>query len=146
MEQENALLEVSEIQLVYRPKVKASERIRVNDAKEAYGVLMKSWDMDSIEIIEQFKMILLNTGNRVLGISHLSTGGRTGTLVDLKVVFGIALKAGACSLILAHNHPSGNLTPSEPDKRLTEQIVRGGKYLGIAILDCNLTLASYTQN
>lgn len=133
--EQNILLQVSEIQLVYRPKVKASERMRVSDAKSAYEVLLKSWDMDSIEIVEQFKIMLLNKSNKVLGISHISTGGISGTIVDIKVLFGIALKGGACSLILAHNHPSGNLTPSEADKKLTSKIVEASKYLDIEVFD-----------
>ncbi|ADY51125.1 DNA repair protein RadC [Pseudopedobacter saltans DSM 12145] len=133
--EQNVLLQVSEIQLVYRPKVKASERMKVYDAKSAYEVLLKSWDMDSIEIVEQFKIMLLNKSNKVLGISHISTGGMSGTIVDVKVLFGIALKGGACSLILAHNHPSGNITPSDADKKLTNKIIEASKYLDIEVFD-----------
>jgi len=58
--------------------------------------------------------MLLNRGNRVLGIVDISTGGIAGTLADPKLIFATALKAGASSIILAHNHPSGQLTPSQP--------------------------------
>lgn len=109
--------------------------MKVYDAKSAYEVLLKSWDMDSIEIVEQFKIMLLNKSNKVLGISHISTGGMSGTIVDVKVLFGIALKGGACSLILAHNHPSGNITPSDADKKLTNKIIEASKYLDIEVFD-----------
>ena len=131
----NALLQVSEIQLVYRPKVKASERMRVIEAKSAYEVLLKSWDRDTIEIVEQFKIMLLNKSNKVLGISLISVGGISSATVDTKVLFGIALKSGASQIILAHNHPSGYIMPSDADKRLTRKIVEASRYLDIEVLD-----------
>ncbi len=131
----NALLQVSEIQLVYRPKVKASERMRVIEAKSAYEVLLKSWDRDTIEIVEQFKIMLLNKSNKVLGISLISVGGISSATVDMKVLFGIALKSGASQIILAHNHPSGYIMPSDADKRLTRKIVEASRYLDIQVLD-----------
>ena len=84
---------------------------------------------------EQFKIFLLKKGNRVLGIYEVSTGGLSGTIADPKLIFSAALKASACSLILAHNHPSGNLKASNPDIQLTSKIKEGGKLLDIALLD-----------
>jgi DNA repair protein RadC len=65
--------------------------------------------------------VLLNKANKVLGISTVSTGGIAGTIVDLKVVFAIALKGGATGLIITHNHPSGNLKPSCQDIQVTNK-------------------------
>ena len=79
--------------------------------------------------------MLLSRANRVLGICTLSKGGTAGTVVDCKLVFATALKACAQSIIVSHNHPSGNLMPSEQDKRLTRRLVQVGKALDLPVLD-----------
>ena len=79
--------------------------------------------------------MLLNRANRVIGISDISTGGVSGTVADPKVIFGIALKANASSIILAHNYPSGNLNPSQPDVSLTNRLKQAGKILQLSVLD-----------
>ena len=135
MEQSNALLQVSEIQLVYKPVIRPSQRLKIGQASDVYKMLLDSWDMDSIDIVEQFKIVLLNRANKVLGVSLISTGGLSGTVVDLKVVFAIALKGGATSLVLSHNHPSGNLKPSGADIAITKRIKDVGKILDIDIVD-----------
>jgi len=135
MEQSNALLQVSEIQLVYKPVIRPSQRLRVGQPSEVYKMLLDSWDMDSIDIVEQFKIVLLNRSNKVLGVSLISSGGISGTVVDLKVVFAVALKGGATSLVLSHNHPSGNLKPSGADIAITKRIKDAGKILDIDIVD-----------
>jgi DNA repair protein RadC len=80
-------------------------------------------------------VLFLNRANRVMGVYSLSHGGMTGTVADPKLVFIAALKAAACNIILAHNHPSGNLTPSSADISLTEKMVQAGKFLDINVLD-----------
>lgn len=128
-------MKVSEVELVYRSKVKASERPVLSDSKEVYKLLKRNWDETKIEFVEQFKILLLNQGNKVIAISELSTGGVTGTVVDPKVVFMTALKANACNIILVHNHPSGSLKPSRADIELTRKIKEGGQLLDLGILD-----------
>jgi DNA repair protein RadC len=71
----------------------------------------------------------------VLGIYPISRGGTTGTVVDVKLVFSVALKCNASSIIISHNHPSGNLNPSESDKVMTEKLRKAGDYLDIKLLD-----------
>lgn len=128
-------LKVSEVELVYKSKVKASQRPVVSASKEVYEVLRRNWDENKIELVEQFKVLLLNKGNKVIGIYEASTGGVTGTVADPKVIFIAALKAAAGSIILAHNHPSGNLKPSRADIELTKKIKFGGDLLDITVLD-----------
>lgn len=88
---------VSEIQLSYHPVIKPSERQKVVCSKEAYALLLNNWDLDRIELVEQFKIMRLNRANRVLGIVDVSTGGLAGTIADPKIIFGVALKA-CCKL------------------------------------------------
>lgn len=128
-------MKVSEVGLVYKSQVKASERPAVSDSKSTYELLKRNWDADKIELMEQFKILLLNQANKVLAISELSTGGITGTVADPKMIFMTALRANACNIILAHNHPSGSLKPSRADIDLTKKIREGGQLLEIGVLD-----------
>ncbi|MBT2561581.1 JAB domain-containing protein [Pedobacter sp. ISL-68] len=96
---------------------------------------MYHWQLGRIELLEEFKVILLNTSNRVLGIVDISVGEVQGTLADPKIIFSVALKTNSSKLILAHNHPSGNLNPSDADKRLTKKLIDGGKLLDIEVCD-----------
>ena len=131
----SALNMVSEVELIYKNKVKSSERPVVKSAKECYELLKLTWDENKIEFVEQFKVVLMNRAQRVLGIYELSVGGVAGTVADLKLVFTAALKANACNIILSHNHPSGNLKPSRSDEEQTKKIATAGMYLDIKVID-----------
>ena len=126
---------VAEVQLSYKPHFKAQERPQISSSKQAYEVLMNNWDKNLINFLEQAKMILLNRNNRVLGIVDLSKGGGSSTVMDTRVVFAIALKSTATSIILAHNHPSGNLRPSSEDIRVTKKLKEAAKLLDIELHD-----------
>ena len=132
---EKTMQQVAEIQITYRSNVKPSLRPKINASKDTYDVLIQNWDSSKIEFIEQFKAMFLNRANRVLGIMEISTGGVSGTVADPKVIFGAALKANASGLIVAHNHPSGNLKASQSDIDLTRKLKEGGKLLEIQLLD-----------
>ena len=84
---------------------------------------------------EEFWILYLNNSNKVLQKIQLSKGGITGTLVDVRLVLKTALEVGAVSLILAHNHPSGTLKPSQSDKDLTLKLKRASEHLDIKVLD-----------
>jgi len=84
---------------------------------------------------EEFWILLLNRGNLLLSKHQISVGGIAGTIVDPKVIFKIALQNNASSIILAHNHPSGNLQPSPADIKLTHKLIEAGKILDIAVLE-----------
>ena len=125
---------VSEVELTYKSKVKASERPQITSSRNSYDILLHNWS-DQLEWIEEFNILMLNRANRVLGFYNVSKGGQTGTVVDAKVVFAAALKCKANYLILSHNHPSGALNPSLADIQLTKKLVAGGKLLDIKVLD-----------
>ncbi len=131
----SALYEVAEVELVYKSKVKASNRPVIGSSKDAYNVLRQSWDENKIEFVEQFKVMFLNKANKVLGIYDVSTGGISGTVADPRVIFVAALKANACAIIISHNHPSGNLKPSRQDQELTQKIKNAGLFLEIHLLN-----------
>jgi len=135
MKKQLNLLEVAEIELIYKHQVKASERPKIQTSKEVYNIFLNHWEINKIELREEFKIMLFNRGNRVLGIVPISTGGVSGTVVDPKLVFSAALLANSSAMILAHNHPSGNLMPSEADTKITKKLKSAGELLEIAVLD-----------
>ena len=105
---------------------------RITCSKDIYD-LMKSELYD--EPVEHFYLVLLSRSNQVITKVHISRGGTAGTVVDSKLIFKSALEHLAQSLILVHNHPSGNLKPSHQDIKLTERLVKAGKELDLPILD-----------
>lgn len=130
-----SLFRATEIEIRYRNKVPYKERVQIKHPHEAYQTIMHSWDENKIELVEQFKILLLDRSNHCLGFSEISTGGVTGSVADPKIIFSTLLKAKASAVILFHNHPSGNLEPSEADIELTKKIWQGGKILDISVLD-----------
>lgn len=126
---------LKEIDVVYKPLKEMTSRPKIMCPEDAVRLFRENWDDMKIGLIEQFKVMYLNRGNKVLGITNLSSGGIAGTVVDPKVLFVVALKVAASAVILAHNHPSGNLTPSQEDIKLTEKLEQVGKLLDICVLD-----------
>ena len=135
MEKHLIQLAATEVRLVYKTKVKPSDRVQLNDSAATYKFLMTTWDQNKLELQEQFKVILMNNKNRVLGLYELSTGGVTGTVADPKLIFMAALKANANTIIVAHNHPSGDPHPSIRDKNLTKKVTQAGRLLDINVHD-----------
>ncbi|MBZ4042032.1 RadC family protein [Flavobacterium hibisci] len=84
---------------------------------------------------EEFWVLFLNNSNKVILKSQLSKGGISGTIVDVRLVFKVALENGATGLILCHNHPSGGLVPSDADKQITKKIKQAGDSLDVKVLD-----------
>ncbi|PKP34291.1 MAG: DNA repair protein [Bacteroidetes bacterium HGW-Bacteroidetes-17] len=127
---------VAEIKISYSTNVRPSDRIQISSSSASYkifeAIFLESCD---IEYREFFYVMLLNRANKCLGVSQISAGGQSGTVADPKLIFQAALKASASSIILCHNHPSGNLKPSEADIKLTNKIIAGGKLLDLPVLD-----------
>ncbi|TAH40819.1 MAG: DNA repair protein [Bacteroidetes bacterium] len=135
MQQNSLSPNLAEISVSYSSKIKASERRKISSSKDVEVILREIWTDSTIELREEFYILLLNRANQLLGWSKIATGGLTGTVCDPRIVFSIALKCLACSVILAHNHPSGNTQPSNSDIQLTKNLVAGGKLLEISVLD-----------
>lgn len=125
----------TEVELIYRNKVKYKDRPKVHSPDDAHAILRAAWDENKIEFQEQFRIILLDQSSSCIGVSCIGAGGISNCLVDPKIVFATALKSRASSLILSHNHPSGNLKPSQADIRLTEKLFRAGQLLDINVAD-----------
>ena len=129
------MYKAAEVKLTYESKVKASERVQIKCALDAAEIFFKVWDRSTIEHVEEVKMIMLNRANRVLGVAHLTKGGLNGSIIDTRVILHYAIKANAAAVILAHNHPSGNLGASEADIRITKNVKEALKLMDIELLD-----------
>lgn len=123
---------LAEIQVSYNTN---SNKPKIETSHNAYEILLASWFTGTLELQEEFKVLLLNRANHVLGIYNLSKGGTAGTIVDVKLLFAVALKCNATSIIVAHNHPSGRLKPSVQDIEITKKIKEASKFLNIKLLD-----------
>ncbi|WP_421896347.1 JAB domain-containing protein [Marinoscillum sp.] len=128
-------MKIEEVKLTYRNKLKAHERPKVSCADDAYKIFLKHWDQDQLALLEECKAMFLDRQLRVMSLASISKGGFSGTIVDLRIVFAIALKRRANSFILAHNHPSGSLRASQADIMLTEQFQTAGKLMNIPMDD-----------
>jgi DNA repair protein RadC len=124
-----------EFKLSYKKKGSFSEMYPIKDPESAADMCRRCFNHYTIDWKEEAIVIALNRSNLVLGFYRVSSGGVTGTVVDPKVVFQAALTSNACRLILAHNHPSGILKPSQGDRDITDKLVKGGKFLDIDIVD-----------
>lgn len=126
---------ISQISLVYKDKVRASERPKIQTSRDAYKLFRDNWNDMTINLFEEFKVLLVDNSNRCMGISTLSKGGITSTIVDVRLIFALALKARCTGVILAHNHPSQDIRPSISDHELTDKIYKAGETLDIQVLD-----------
>ena len=107
-------------------------RTKISSSQDAAIVLQQQiGDLPT----EEFWVMYLNQGNKIIKTEQISRGGITQTSVDIRVIFKHGIELMATAMILAHNHPSGNLTPSEADKNLTKKIIEASKVLDIQILD-----------
>jgi DNA repair protein RadC len=129
-------LKIPEITITVKmDKAKKSELYQIQSSTDAANLFRKIFDSDTIDWVESFVMLCLNRGNKVVGFYKVSKGGVTGTVADPRVIFTCALNCLATYIIVAHNHPSGNLKPSRADEELTTKIKEGGKLLDIKLLD-----------
>ena len=133
-------MEVAEIKVSYSNS--NPNKVQVTNSQIMYEVIMNHWNLEIIEYQEEVKIILLNRANIVLGIYELSKGGISGTVVDIRIILGVALKCNASSIIIVHNHPSGKLEASEPDKAITKRLKQACNLLELVLLD-HLIISRY---
>jgi DNA repair protein RadC len=132
MKRENKL---RELRVHYSSSQTPSLEDKITSSAKAYEFLIKSFDKKTIGCQEQFNVLFLNQANIPIGIYKASRGGITSTIADIRLILGMALKSLASGLILSHNHPSGNLTPSEADLRLTMKFKDACELLDICLVD-----------
>lgn len=141
-------MEVAEIKVSYTTNI--ADKIKLTNCIETYQFILSQWDMDIIEFQEECKIILVNRSNFVLGVYELSKGGISGTVVDIRIILSVALKCNASGIILVHNHPSGNMSASEADKKITRRLHNACELLEIVLIDhfiiCRNNFLSFKQD
>jgi len=125
---------VSEIKVSYTNEIKPSERFQIRNSQDICEVLRSRYD-SCMEHHEEIWAVYMNNQHKVLGVSKISQGGLSEATCDPKLILQIALKANASSIIISHNHPSGNPKPSSADDRLTRKLQDGCKFLDIQLCD-----------
>ncbi len=126
---------VNEIVISYSGSLQTNLLPKITSSKCAAELAFEQWNKNDIALQETFKIMLLNNANKVKGIYEVSKGGITGTLVDVRILFAVVLKSLTTAIILMHNHPSGTLRPSEPDKSLTRKIKNAALFFDVKVLD-----------
>lgn len=102
---------------------------------EAYEQLLLVLDQTQINIKEEAVVLFMNRSNHIISFHHLSIGGMTATVVDIRIILGMALKSSASGIILSHNHPSQELNPSNADLDLTKRLSESAKLMDIKLVD-----------
>lgn len=125
---------MAEVEITYKNNVPFDQMAKINCSSDGVRYFRQTWT-DRLEHVEEFRILCLNRANKVLGWACISRGGMSGTVADPKIIFQIALKTCASSIILGHNHPSGNTKPSESDIRLTQKLKKAGSSLDLPVLD-----------
>ena len=126
---------LSEIELRYNPKVPAIKKPRIKCSQDAHKQFLELMDRSQFNIKEEAAVLFVNRSKRVIGGYQLSSGGISGTVVDIRIILGMALKCLASGFIIAHTHPSGELSPSKQDLDLTIRLMEAGKLMEIQLLD-----------
>ena len=120
---------VAEIQVSYKPHV--SDQVKIGSSADAFTHLLSFYPKETIYLKEFFFVMYLDRQNRVLGVYKLSEGGMTSTVTDVRIILSVALKITAKSIIISHNHPSGNPKPSQLDLTITKNIKAACELLDI---------------
>jgi len=109
-------------------------KMKIKDATDS-AEFIKQFYQGDIEIYESFFLLLLNNNNQTIGYAKISQGGVTSTVVDIKIIAKYVVDSLATAIILAHNHPSGNLKPSQQDIDITKKIKEAMKFFDVTVLD-----------
>lgn len=125
---------IPEIKVTYSDKVKSSDRPKITNSSEATIILREAFK-DCMQHHEESYAMFVNRANRVLGIMLISSGGMSGTVVDIRIILQTALKVNCSGIFLSHNHPSGALKPSLQDVHLTKKLKEACSWMDIQLLD-----------
>jgi len=128
-------MKLPEIKLSYINPVKKVDRIKIKTAEGAVRVLKTIFSPEELELREQMMVLYLNNAGDVIGYTKHSVGGITGTLVDIRLILAGALKSLSTGIIISHNHPSGNIQPSDSDISITKKLKEAAKSLELELID-----------
>jgi DNA repair protein RadC len=133
MKQENFIIQ--EMEVVYLPTKMQIDKEAILSSSEAYKLLKNLFNPNTVSYQEECLVLYLNNASKILGAQKLSKGGINATVVDIRIILATALKSLSTGIILAHNHPSGKLVPSEADKKITKQLSEASNLMDIKLID-----------
>ncbi len=108
---------------------------KITNSRNAADFIRRTFRAGSLELQEHFITLYLNQANEILGYYNHTIGGINATIADRRLILATALASASVGILVSHNHPSGNLTPSQPDLDLTKKLKEGAKILDIQLLD-----------
>jgi len=123
---------ISQVHLVRDREI---PKYKISQSRDIYDFIKAHIDNDNMSVVEEFWAIYLNNSNNLVGIARISEGGITGTLVDVRKILATGLLLMSTQIIILHNHPSNNLTPSDADKILTKKVKSAAEVMDIRLLD-----------
>jgi DNA repair protein RadC len=126
---------LKELQVKYTPSKKVYKKKRITNSELAFQYVSETFNHETIACQEQFNVLFINHAHLPIGYYKASVGSNTATVVDIKLLMGLAIKSLSSGIIIAHNHPSGNLQPSENDIQLTKKIKDACALFDINLLD-----------
>ena len=126
---------IQEMEVVYLPTKLTSNDEAISNSRGAYHVLRQFFNPSTISYQEECIVLYLNHASKIIGAQKLSKGGINATIVDIRIILATALKSLSTAIIIAHNHPSGKLEPSDADKKITKRLSDACKLLDLALLD-----------
>ena len=125
---------VAEMNISYTPS-KREFKYAVVTSKKAFEFLWNLWNLNTVNLLEEVVVLYFNRSSKLIGYIRLAVGGITSTVVDVRLILGIALKSGANGFIVAHNHPSGNIHPSNADIEVCNKINAAAKVMDLLLMD-----------
>jgi len=123
-----------EVQLMYH-KREIPSMTKIKCSYDAYQISLSCYDEKTIGIKESFFLLCLDRSNNVRCIAKISEGGISGTVTDIRLIYATAILSLASGIIVVHNHPSGNIQPSESDTKITQKIKEAGNIMDIQLMD-----------
>lgn len=122
-------------EIILRTKSGDLLKCQLKCSLDVYKYFRNVFDLDQLDVREEFIAVFLNQAKNTVGYYRVGVGGMTSVVVDIRLLFRAALECGATAMVVAHNHPSGNLTPSREDDKITIKIKEAGVLLDIRLLD-----------
>jgi len=124
-----------QIKVSFVPSEPVKDRNKINCSRDAVDILRQIWDKETIHLYEEFYALFLDRKNGIIGYRIMNRGSNCGTVVNVQLIFSIALQCNSSSIIICHNHPSGNTKPSTQDDNITRKIEKAAKFFELKLLD-----------
>lgn len=130
------------IEYTLNAKISNFNRMKINSSNDAFTYI-RDFYTDDIHIFESVFILLLNRANETIGFAKISQGGISGTVVDIRIIMKYAIESLASGVIMAHNHPSGQLKASPQDITISKKLKEGLTWMDISLLDSIIITDKY---